>query len=37
VAPAHLIPQDIHLLSEMPKNANGKIDRSLLKNEYARS
>jgi acyl-coenzyme A synthetase/AMP-(fatty) acid ligase len=37
VAPAHLIPQDIHILPEMPKNANGKIDRSFLKNEYARS
>jgi acyl-CoA synthetase (AMP-forming)/AMP-acid ligase II len=37
VAPAHLIPQDIHILPEMPKNANGKIDRSFLRNEYARS
>lgn len=35
-APSHLIPQVMHVLNELPKNANGKIDRSLLRNEYAR-
>ncbi len=37
VAPAHLVPQDFHFLPEMPKNPNGKIDRSHLRNEYASS
>lgn len=34
-APAYLVPQEIHFLPEMPKNPNGKIDRSRLRNEYA--
>jgi acyl-CoA ligase (AMP-forming) (exosortase A-associated) len=35
VAPAHLVPQDLHFLPEIPKNPNGKIDRSHLRHEYA--
>jgi acyl-CoA ligase (AMP-forming) (exosortase A-associated) len=35
-APAHLVPQELHLVSELPKNANGKTDRSLLRNQYAK-
>ncbi|MGA9523191.1 MAG: AMP-binding protein [Myxococcaceae bacterium] len=34
-APSHMVPQEIHVLPELPKNANGKIDRSLLRQEYA--
>ena len=34
-APPHLVPQDFHFLPEVPKNPNGKIDRSHLRNEYA--
>jgi len=34
-APPHLIPQEVHFLPEMPKNPNGKIDRSALRHEYA--
>lgn len=36
VAPAHLVPQELHFLPEMPKNPNGKIDRSQLRNDYAK-
>jgi acyl-CoA synthetase (AMP-forming)/AMP-acid ligase II len=36
-APAHLVPQEFHFLPEMPKNPNGKIDRSRLRDEYASS
>lgn len=35
VAPAHLVPHDFHFLPELPKNPNGKIDRSHLRHEYA--
>lgn len=34
-APSHLVPQDIVILPELPKNANGKTDRSLLRGQYA--
>ena len=34
-APSHLVPQEIYLVAAIPKNANGKIDRSLLKHDYA--
>lgn len=34
-APPHLVPQEIHFLPDMPKNPNGKIDRSALRHEYA--
>lgn len=34
-APAHLVPQEFHFLPEMPKNPNGKIDRSGLRHDYA--
>jgi acyl-coenzyme A synthetase/AMP-(fatty) acid ligase len=34
-APAHLIPQEVHFLPELPKNPNGKIDRSALRHAYA--
>jgi acyl-CoA ligase (AMP-forming) (exosortase A-associated) len=34
-APSHLVPQDIHVLAELPKNSNGKTDRSLLRGQYA--
>jgi acyl-CoA ligase (AMP-forming) (exosortase A-associated) len=35
-APSHLVPQEIHILPELPKNANGKTDRSLLRGQYAK-
>ena len=35
-APAHLVPQELHIVAELPKNANGKTDRSLLRGQYAR-
>ncbi len=34
-APSHLVPQEIVVLNDLPKNANGKTDRSLLKSQYA--
>lgn len=34
-APAHLVPQELHIVNELPKNANGKTDRSLLRGQYA--
>jgi acyl-CoA ligase (AMP-forming) (exosortase A-associated) len=34
-APSHLVPQEIHILGELPKNANGKVDRRRLRHEYA--
>ena len=34
-APSHLIPQEIVILKELPKNSNGKIDREKLRDGYA--
>jgi acyl-CoA ligase (AMP-forming) (exosortase A-associated) len=34
-APAHLVPQEFVFLADMPKNPNGKIDRSRLRHDYA--
>ncbi|MCI0440974.1 MAG: AMP-binding protein [Chloroflexi bacterium] len=36
-APYYMVPKKIHIIPELPKTATGKIDRSVLKNEYARS
>ena len=33
-APSHMVPHVVHVLDVLPKNANGKIDRSLLRKEY---
>jgi acyl-CoA ligase (AMP-forming) (exosortase A-associated) len=35
-APYYMIPRKITIIPELPKTATGKIDRSALKNEYAR-
>lgn len=35
-APSHLVPQELHIVADLPKNSNGKTDRSLLRSEYAR-
>ena len=32
--PAYMLPSRIDILEQLPKNANGKIDRALLKNSY---
>lgn len=32
--PKYMIPNKIKILEQLPKNANGKIDRNLLKNTY---
>ncbi|MDP2269666.1 MAG: AMP-binding protein [Archangium sp.] len=34
-APSHLVPQEVHIVPDLPKNANGKTDRSLLRGQYA--
>jgi acyl-CoA synthetase (AMP-forming)/AMP-acid ligase II len=31
--PPYMIPQDIEIQQELPRNANGKLDRALVKNE----
>lgn len=33
--PHYMVPQKIHVVEKMPKNANGKTDRQRLKQEYA--
>lgn len=33
--PDYMIPNKVHLVSEIPKNKNGKVDRALLKQEFA--
>jgi amino acid adenylation domain-containing protein len=33
--PPYVIPRDIHVISEMPLNANGKVDRKVLKQHLA--
>lgn len=34
-APSHLVPQELHIVADLPKNANGKTDRSLLRGQFA--
>ncbi len=34
LVPAYMVPGRIHVLHQLPKNANGKIDRTLLKERY---
>jgi acyl-CoA ligase (AMP-forming) (exosortase A-associated) len=34
-APIHLVPQVFHFVPELPRNPNGKVDRSALKKTYA--
>ena len=33
-APHYLIPRDIHIVEKIPRNANGKFDRSALRHEF---
>jgi acyl-coenzyme A synthetase/AMP-(fatty) acid ligase len=33
-APAHMVPQTIHILPDLPKTTSGKIDRTRVKNEH---
>ena len=35
-APYYMVPKEIHILDQLPKTATGKVDRSALKNEFAR-
>jgi len=34
LVPPYMVPGRIHVLHQLPKNANGKIDRNLLKERY---
>jgi long-chain acyl-CoA synthetase len=31
--PPYMIPEEIELRDELPRNANGKLDRALIKNQ----
>jgi acyl-CoA synthetase (AMP-forming)/AMP-acid ligase II len=35
ILPPYMVPSEIHVLDEMPLNANGKIDRNTLHQRYA--
>ena len=34
ILPGYMVPSRIDILERLPKNANGKIDRTLLKSHY---
>lgn len=34
VVPAYMIPEALHIMDELPKNANGKVDRKALAAQY---
>lgn len=37
VLPSYMIPESLHIVGELPKNANGKVDRRVVAETYMKT